>query len=428
MFKGVNGVLIKTENYSFLDRLDHYVVNQVSKGSDTFGDLLGKFPGLYPAALFDSLKRLESSGRISQKILLNANTRSITNDPQAQWAQIVTCDMPTPHPLDFDWRFTPETAHRLQQICLELSGPDDLIACLGCPTVFNMGIKKKHQRRFALFDKNRTYSRWSRSDQLSICTDLMSASIPQLQARATLADPPWYLRYEQAFLQAASRVTKLGGFILITSPSLWTKSDVQRDWTSLLEWSKDLGLGHLTTLPGTLRYDSPYFERNSLRAAGLDFAPTNWRLGDLVLFRKVANPASMENVVVQSGYSEWLEESHFGFRIRNPGFGSDVRFRDPSLISLVPGDVLPSVSRADPSRSLADVWTEGNRIFACRGPHILQRILAALEEGKLVMEHVCSTISPPLATSQRRLMHHAIQQVVNIINIERTERNRFEKS
>ena len=57
-------------------------------------------------------------------------------------------------------------------------------------------------------------------------------------------------------------------------------------------------------------------------------------------------------------------------RISEPDEGSD-----PSLVQLVVGDVLPTVSRRDPRRSSARLWTSGNRIFGCAAPHALARLL-----------------------------------------------------
>ncbi len=42
-----------------------------------------------------------------------------------------------------------------------------------------------------------------------------------------------------------------------------------------------------------------------------------------------------------------------------------------NLISLVKGDILPTVSRRDPRRRQADVWTSGNRIFQTDNPRLV---------------------------------------------------------
>jgi hypothetical protein len=45
---------------------------------------------------------------------------------------------------------------------------------------------------------------------------------------------------------------------------------------------------------------------------------------------------------------------------------------DVELISVVPGDILPSVKRTDERRKLAQVWTSGNRIYATKRPDLVR--------------------------------------------------------
>ena len=53
----------------------------------------------------------------------------------------------------------------------------------------------------------------------------------------------------------------------------------------------------------------------------------------------------------------------------------------PLFVEAVPGDILDSVSRRDPRRAKADVWTSGNRIFACPNTASLELIVKALATG-----------------------------------------------
>jgi hypothetical protein len=49
----------------------------------------------------------------------------------------------------------------------------------------------------------------------------------------------------------------------------------------------------------------------------------------------------------------------------------EVRSEDASLISLVDDDILPTVSRRDLRRRLANVRTSGNRIFRTHNPQLI---------------------------------------------------------
>ena len=411
-----NNRLPDLESMDFHENLDNSVFSNINDGFDQLAPLLERFPGLYPATLVDSLRRLESTGRISTKVLhkLGEPSHSLDAAPPSKE------DMPVPHPLDFDWRFTKETRRRLLNMCLSLSSPDDLITFLGCPTVFKESFGIRSQRRFLLLDKNPFYSSQA-NDHPNVCLDLLSDPVPHVQAQVALADPPWYQSYEQAFLEKASSLVRLGGFILTTQPTEWTKPNARSDWASIIACSKRIGLNPLATLTATVRYDSPYFEQNSLRAAGLDNIPRAWRRGDLILFQKGVDRPPTENID-RYRYDDWLRESHFGFRIRNHGQSTAGKFKDPGLISIVAGDVLSSVSRTDPTRSLADVWTVGNRIFACQGTEILQRILLAIEIDQSPVHTVGEVVKRELRGPEKVAVSRAVRQVVSIINLERNER------
>lgn len=407
----------------FQEQLDKQVLHEVGRGFESLDALLDRLPGLYPSALLDSLRRLESKGRIDRRVIIGITNHTEQNDSSySDYPQ----DAPIPHPLDFDWRFDVKTANDLLEISLRLSRLDELVLCLGCPTVFRASQKATLRRRFFLLDKNPAYSSQLNITKNCMCCDLLCDLLPPLQAQVTLADPPWYESYQRAFLESASQLTQLGGFVLITSPSLWTRPNVRNDWKTLLSWSRDLGLNFLGTLSETVRYTTPYFERNSLKAAGLDYVPKNWRKSNLLLFQKTMKIAR-ENYL-KYHYHDWLEESHFGFRIRKPALQIIGGFKDPSLVSIVRGDILSSVSRMDPARTLADVWTEGNRIFACRGPMILQSILRAFDEGSSVSKSVEQVTCRRLRPSEWKTVSATIRKIVSIINLEKSERQEFERA
>ncbi len=405
----------------FQNQLDQTILDRIAEGSDQFDKLLHSLHGVYPVILRDSLSRLLSRGMISTEVLVNILNQSTANPRAGETGESLARKMPTPHPLDFDWRFSLQTTNNLLGMCLKLSGPGDLIVYLGCPSVFRISNGGLYQRRFLLFDKNPVYSQRWKSGHGCIHQDLTSVPIPELRAQVTLADPPWYQVHERSFLKAASNATAVSGFVLTTNPSIWTKPNVGKEWCSLLALSRQLGLEYLGMMNKCIEYDSPYFERNSLRAAGLGLVPKNWRQGDLAIFRKIGNPRMIES---HTGYyyRDWSEETHLGFRIRNHGVQPSKSFRDPTLMSIIQGDILTSVSRTDPARGLADVWTEGNRIFACRGTHILQRILEALERGDSMRKAIASLTGRDLRMSELGIVNHTVRQIVSVINIETAER------
>src|SRR5262249_44212782 len=58
--------------------------------------------------------------------------------------------------------------------------------------------------------------------------------------------------------------------------------------------------------------------------------------------------------------------------------GEAIERQSPLLAEIVPGDVLPSVSRRDPRSQNIALWTSGNRIFGSGAPALLGRVLDAV--------------------------------------------------
>jgi hypothetical protein len=195
-----------------------------------------------------------------------------------------------------------------------------------------------------------------------------------------------------------------------------------QEWARTLAWAQQLGLTLLREELAALPYVTPPFERNALQAEGLYMISEDWRRGNLAVFVRtqlahVLRPQPVDDAV-------WVEEVLLGMRVRirpQPAGG----FQDPTLKPLVPGDVLPSVSRRDPRRRLADVWTSGNRIFACLGRHVLRQIVPAIAGGRAPAEAVAAGLQRPLHPEEQRLVTRAAHQLLRIARHEQHENMRF---
>lgn len=155
-------------------------------------------------------------------------------------------------------------------------------------------------------------------------------------------------------------------------PAVGTRPGILGEHVRHREWCGRLGFELEQVEWGALPYETPLFERNALRAAGILNVPSDWRHGDLWVLRKTtANRAIWPGNIARTTWSE----HRFGqVRLRvNRGVGD--QGDGACLVPLIPGDVLPTVSRRDVRRSAARVWTTGNRIFGCSAPEELGRIL-----------------------------------------------------
>src|SRR5262249_50687568 len=120
--------------------------------------------------------------------------------------------------------------------------------------------------------------------------------------------------------------------------------------------------------------------------------------------------------------SEWAEETVLGMRVRvrhqeQPAPG----FQDPSISSILAGDILPSVSRRDERRRLAGVWTSGNRVFACHGRNTLRLILKSLSAGRQPVEEIAVRIKRRLQASEESLISRVVDRIMEISAIEGEE-------
>jgi hypothetical protein len=166
-------------------------------------------------------------------------------------------------------------------------------------------------------------------------------------------------------------------------------------------------------------YQSPVFEINALRVEGIPKMSGDWRRGDLAQF-SLETKVEVLRPVHSSSIQAWVEECVHGvrWRVRRE---EGTAFDDPQLISIVSGDVLPSVSKRDARRMHADVWTSGNRVFRCVGKHTLRLILRAVRDACEPQLFVESEIGRTLNGIEASVVRTSYEQIKKIVELERNE-------
>jgi hypothetical protein len=416
------------------EMVDNLIVECIESGLTGFSQLLTSLPGVYPSILLKSLQRLSITSRIDERIYKAALAHS--QDDLALRYPIHfhnqhQIKLPIQHPLDYEWRFNEVASKKLLDDAVSLAGPEGQIVLIGTPSVLRTAIEHQDYNRIALLDANpllvHRFASVAPRAKVIQC-DLSIDPLPTLAATAVILDPPWYKEYIQLFIWAASELLISNGHLLISLPPIGTRPGVKSELESLLEWSrKELGLSLVRIERGTLPYLTPLFERNALRAENILNFPRDWRRGDLWVLKasestphrqvRADSPAVNTHVT-----GSWDEVVLWGMRVRfRKKENTPSVFIDPSLNSIVNGDVLPSVSRRDPRRSLIDVWTSGNRVFSSQGTHILDVVMRAISANRSPHEQVAIQIGRKLNGSESVTISDTIRQLTEIARIERCE-------
>ncbi len=354
---------------AFAARVDEWTAAAMGEGVATFSDLLQRLPGVYPVELLASVDRLAGS-----TIIDPAAADSIRQQASASRAGVVEGRslLPLPHPLDFEWRFTPDSARSLLDRAASLTRAGDDLLLFGTPGLAVEALTLPIGRRLAfLAESNSVTGRVVALNEATgapISVAFCNNGLPRESGDAVLLDPPWYLDYVRPMLAAAAHACRPGGVVLISLPPDGARPSAVDDRQAVVAFAGRLGLAVIEHSPLAIGYETPFFERNALAAAGIS-APPQWRRGDLIVFKKVRGATRLPPTS-SSHRRDWTEVGIGRMRLFIRGVG-EARSEKASFASLIGGDVLPTVSRRDPRRQLANVWTSGNRIFRTNNPQLV---------------------------------------------------------
>ena len=411
MTPSISSMSLSSSYDSYLDRS---IVNAVREGAHDLWHLISVLPGFYPTLVREAVARLIRNSVIPEGI----SDEAPQTDP-APHSQLEVPGLPVPHPLDFDWRFTRGTAGVLLGRLDALSRSATPVALLGTPSVYVLAKRQRLAHKFILLDQNDSLANseaCSSSGGRHYCCDLMDR-VPNLPlVHTVLADPPWYVDDAMAFLRVASQISAKGATILLSFGPDGMRPGIPGERKRLIAEAEAMGL-HLTGISHlTLSYATPFFERNALHAAGFTQVAPAWRRGDLLAFQKVSDPYSPRHSANGDNYT-WAEVSidRVRFRVRQRGIEG---FADPRLAQLVPGDILPTVSRRDGRRQRVDVWTSGNRVYGSTGTHILTVLLHAIRDSESPTAAVQRLQHQPMDDVQIRLVESTVLQVKQIVQAE----------
>lgn len=401
----------------FVEWLTSEVVELAEGGIEDFSHLTSTLPGVYPSDIADVLRSLCKSSHdpirgMAARLLMSSSTESKPNsDPQIYHATILP-----PHPLDYEWRFSPEAVRLILERVSETSPNMGAIACVATPSVVIHGdYGGRLNIRYFGRDVRLIEPHLINKGICGIHLDLSQE--PDLTAThdVVVMDPPWYGPYMIRFLWAASKICKPNGILLLSLPAKGTRPGICNEIDEYRAWWESLGFVEEVYIKHYLPYETPYFEKNSLRAAGILNVDPTWRRGDFVQLRlTAAREVPWPGDINENQWKEFI----FGrVRIRVNHLSTS-KGGSALLKPIVEGDVLPTVSRRDSRRALAKVWSCGNRVFDCENPKALIKIMKLLLESGFDGSNFDSlNCRIPLKDAE----HLAISQIADIVRTEHNE-------
>jgi hypothetical protein len=406
------------EDAVFLEQVESWIETRLAERPHTFGSLVAALPGVDPILVATALRRLSArgdrSGRIAGSLLDEADRAPSTT--------LVTRERPLPHPLDFYWAHTERSIEVLVAELAAHTRPDSTIAYLGTPNIVRVAAEHLPDRTHVLLDRS-----VPRTEALSdgagrvIRLDLLRDELPELDADAAVLDPPWYPDHMCGFLWAAADMLRESGQLWVSFPPAGTRYAVEAETQQVLNAAAEYGLELIERRAGAVRYVSSPFELASHRAARLGGIPLDWRTGELVRLRLARGPTT-GRPPAPNDEAVWFPFiiDDIPVYVRERDADAD-RIDDTLLRSIVPGDVLTTVSRRDPGRAEVDVWTSLNRIWASSNPLVLQAICRALAEHSDPVAAVRADLSRELELQDAERVRATADYLSAIVKREREE-------
>lgn len=398
------------------DDVDRWTLAAVRAGPASFDDLVCQLPGVYPIDANRSLDRLRDAGRISDVEWRRVQQRRPQPTPRPSMSTL-----PVPHPLDFDWRFAHHALDALIDAGDRLVGVGVEVLCIGAPSLHQR--LSTAGRRSTLLDANPDViaAMATRGDNRAIQLRVGRDPLPAMSAPLVVIDPPWYPEHVRLFLWAASRVCADGGVVLLSFPPVGTRPGVADEQEDAIAYAAEVGLKHEDTRQAELAYCSPPFERLALSAAGYADLPEDWRRGDLIVFRAGLARDAAPSPQPAADDAKWtaLPAEPTRIKVRVPDSGRPAAMPVASrLVSIIDGDVLPTVSRRDPRRSEVTVWTACNRVYACSDVEVLRAVAEAIGRDADVVKAAASALGRGLAEDEMHEVYATEAQLVHLLMTE----------
>ncbi|MGY3327470.1 hypothetical protein ACVILI_000487 [Mesorhizobium sp. USDA 4775] len=291
--------------------------------------------------------------------------------PNLYYGHLIVRQLPEPHPLDFDWRYTPGTIATLSKI-LPVEGS---VLAVGTPNL------ARHLstigRDVMLIDRQPIQLV---SQHLAIDIDENTPIVSGYTA--AIVDPPWYVEHVLCWLAWTANCVGVDGEILATIWPAGTRPNDEIEYQFVLEWLRQWA----TAQPSSFSpiYETPIFERQAdVEPTGreLSHTPRRGRLLSIKV-KKLPKIPSLEDRPQQ-----WLRFTlnNYQLALRMHPYNGDhsVQTYNGGPVQIVPhsrsvGWTWPSVSKRASGRGEIDLWSSRNEVALVKDPAALAGFLRRL--------------------------------------------------
>lgn len=369
-----------TSNAEFIDELALAVRSQIARGALSFYDLAQRVEGAWPLETLALLRLLIAKGEVSSSFLDASIIRDTPADAQRSPTQLTLDILPEPHPLNFDWRFTPSTQDFVVSTIERLN--HDFVALLGTPTLLRPLLARKF--RTLLLDQNIDLLEMLDVEERQSFeeADLTQPLKHLNDCTVAVADPPWYLEYYEAFIYRLSDLLVPGGSALLSVLPRLTRPGAAEDRVNIVAVAYDAGLDLVEVVPNSLAYMTPPFEAEALKMENV-FLPA-WRRSDLFIFEKAARPIQIlpgtpmpESTAREAWRTFTFNKTSIAVRCETAAAGT-FAFQGVSASGRLTMD---SVSRRSSSRRIANIWSSRNHVLRATRTDCVCRLFELIGTG-----------------------------------------------
>ena len=169
---------------------------------------------------------------------------------------------------------------------------------------------------------------------------------------------------------------RVGARLFVGAPPAGARPSAIADRDEIIAIAGQFGFTLTSVERSALCYRSPAFELATFRGAGIETALRHWRRGDLLVFEKRMETKSAPRAGKRpTAFEVTLGGVRFRLTARS---GANHK----SLTPVSDNEVFPTVSTRAPRRTLANLWTSGNRAYEVDTLHALAALSAvALASG-----------------------------------------------